>query len=199
MRLITSVLVGVATACLIFAVAIVVPQTVIRYYSGGYVDEWLDSPLNVEVVISNLTEPVGVNSEADVTIIVTSTKNASNTTVTMEVVSPSIPPQWPLGITVIEGNFSAWVGDLTANVSVVFHARIRAVEAGYARIWITATYPDPAVSSLSHRGEDSVWILVQENDIQVSYGPITPPDQPPFLPELPIPSNLTLNVTMKPQ
>lgn len=194
MRLIIAGLTGVIAACLIFAV-VVAPQISMKYYSGRYIDEWLHSPLSVEVIISNLTEPVGVNSEADVTIIVTSTKNASDVTVTMEVVSPSIPPRWPLGITVVEGNFSTWVGDLRANISVVFHARIRAVEAGYARIWVTATYPDPTVGSLSHSGDGSAWILVQESDIQVSQEPITPPGQPPFLPGLPIPSN----VTMKPK
>lgn len=173
MRLAVSVLAGVIAACLIFAVVAVAPQMSMKYYSGGYPDEWLHSPLNVEVVISNLTEPLGVNSEADVTIIVTSTKNASDVTVTMEVVSPSIPPKWPLGITVIEGNFSTWIGDLTANVSVVFRARIRAVEAGYARIWITATWYE--IEYRRRCGEDSVWILTQENDIQVSQEPITPP------------------------
>lgn len=172
MRLIIAGLAGVITACLIFTVVVAAPQTSTRYYFSGY-DEWLHSPLNVDVVISNLTEPLGVNSEADVTIIVTSTENASNVTVTMEVVSPSIPPQWPLGITVVEGNFSTWVGDLTANVSVVFRARIRTVEAGYARIWVTATWYE--IEYQRRRGEDSVWILIQENDIQVSQEPITPP------------------------
>jgi hypothetical protein len=175
MRIIIAGLAGIIAACLIFTTVVVAPQTPIIYYDDWFGEWWLHSPLSVEVIISNLTEPLGVNSEADVTIIITSTENASDVTVTMEVVSPSIPPRWPLGITVVEGNFSTWIGDLRANISVVFHARIRAVEAGYARIRVTATYPDPSVDGLSHSGEGSAWILVQESDIQVSQEPITPP------------------------
>jgi hypothetical protein len=191
MRLTIAGLAGAIIACLIFTVVVVTPQTPLRRYLSGY-EEHLATPLDVKVAISNLTEPLGVSSEADVTIIVTSTKDASDVTVTMEVTSPSDPPHWPLGITVLGDGFSTWVGDLTANVSVVFHARIRAVEAGYARIWITATYSDTE-RSLTYRGQDGVWILVQESDVQVSYEPITLPGQPPFLPAPPLESNITWN------
>jgi len=176
MRLMISGLAGLLVACLIFTVVVVAPKaSIIRYYLSGIPDEWLSNPLDVKVAISNLTEPLGVNSEADVTIIVTSTKNASDVTVTMEVVSPSIPPLLPLGIIVVNGNFSTWIGDLTANVSVVFRARIGAVEAGYARIRVTATWYDDEIGGLSYNREDSIWILIQENDIQVSQDPITRP------------------------
>jgi hypothetical protein len=192
MRLIIAGLAGAIIACLIFTVVVVTPQTPLRHYLSGY-EEMLSSPLDVKVVISNLTEPLGVSSEADVTIIVTSTEDASDVTVTMEVTFPSDPPLWPLGITVLGDGFSTWVGDLAANVSVIFHARIRAVEAGYARIWITATYPDTDIGGLSHSGRAGVWILVQENDVQVSYEPMTPPGQPPFLPPPPFERNFTAN------
>jgi len=180
---------GILLACAIFSAFVIAPWTspMSNVNFPQLPPGWPSGPLDVKVVISNLTEPLGVGSEGDVTIIVTSTKDASDVTVTMEVVSPSDPPLWPLGITVVEGNLSTCVGDLKANVSVIFNARIRAVEAGYARMWITVTwYP---YESFHFEATDSIWILIQENNIQISYEPITPPgfiEAQPFNGTLPV-------------
>lgn len=177
MRLIVSGLAGVVAACLIFTLVVMAPLSNLDRILGfpKLPPGWPSDPLDVQVFVSNLTEPLGVGSEGEVAVIITSTKNATDVSVTMEVTSPSIPPSWPLGITVVEGNLSTWVGDLNANISVIFNARIRAVEAGYARIWVSATWYPGFPDGFSYETSDSIWILIQEDNIQISREPITPP------------------------
>jgi hypothetical protein len=177
MRLIVSGLAGVVAACLIFALVVMAPLSTLDTILGlpKLPHGWPSNPLNVQVFVSNLTEPLGVGSEGEVAVIISSTKNASDVSVTIEVTSPSIPPSWPLGITVVEGDLSTWVGNLNANISVIFNARIRAVEAGYARIWVSATWYPGSPEGFAHKASDSIWILIQENNIQISHEPITPP------------------------
>lgn len=184
---------GILLACAIFSAFVIapwIPKTA-KLNFPQLPPGWPSGPLDVKVIVSNLTEPLGVGSEGDVTVIVTSTKDASNVTVTMEVVSPSDPPSGPLGITVVEGNLSTWVGDLKANVSVIFNARIRAVEAGYARIWVTARW-HPPFESFCWETTDSVWILIQENNIQISHDFIFPPDSNQTTPNPSVSGNFTI-------
>jgi hypothetical protein len=172
---------GVLVACLIIASVVMAPWTsTTRYYYHGIPDEWLSSPLDVKVVISNLTEPLGVGSEGNVTIILTSTKDASDVAVQFLLLQDGYLFGLPIGIVYIEGNLAnnTWTGDLKANVSMIFNARIKAVEVGSARIWVIATWYENEY--LRRRGEDSIWILTQENNIQISHEPIPLPGGTPF-------------------
>lgn len=166
-------LAGVLVACLIFTTVLVAPwstATTPTFPSGLP----LESPLTVNVFISNFTEPLGVGSEAVLTVIVTSTRDVNGTTVKLDLLSPSDPPMWPLGISIIEGNLSTWNGNLRANISISFNAKIKVVEVGYALIRATATWYQ--YEYLRYNSGDSLYILIFENDIQVSKEPITPPD-----------------------
>jgi len=138
--------------------------------------------LTATIIISNFTEPLGVGSEAILTVVITSKCDMSNVVVTIDLVSPSDPPSWPLGISVVEGNLSTWTVNLKANISLIFNAKLKIVEEGYARIWAKALWWYN--EWLGYPATDSLWILVQENDIQVSHEPITPPGQMPFLPPI---------------
>jgi len=129
--------------------------------------------LVVGLFISNFTEPLGVGSEAIVTVVLTSRYDMPDATLKLDLLSPSDPPDLPLGISIIEGNLPVWTGDLRANISVSFNWKIKAMEAGYARIWTTASWWYDGW--LGYCDDDSLWLLVQENDIQVSHDPITPP------------------------
>ena len=136
---------------------------------------WLGGALSVRSFVSNFTEPFGVGSECTLTVIVTSTLNASNVVVQFDM-SP-VSNSWPLGINFVGQNLTTWSGDLKANVSMIFNARIKAVEAGYARLLVTTTWYPPEGDGCVIR--DMLFILVQENDIQVSHDPVmitTPPD-----------------------
>lgn len=166
-------LAGVFVACLIFTAVLVAPwptATTPTFPSNLP----LESPLTVNVIISNLTEPLGPGSEGILTVVVTSTRDVNDTTVKLDLLSPSDPPMWPLGISIIEGNLSTWNGNLRANISVSFNAKIKVVEVGYALIKATATWYQ--YEYLCYKSGDSLWILILENDIQVSKDPITPPD-----------------------
>jgi len=170
-KLTISGIAGILVASLITASIVTAPwlrpATIPTFPSGLP----LESPLTVNVIISNITEPVGVGSEAILTIILTSTCNASDVVVQFDLLQ--VVDDWPTGIRFIGENLTTWNGDLRANVSVIFTARIKAEEVGLARIKATATWY--RYEYLRHEGKDSVWILVSENDIQVSQEPITPP------------------------
>jgi len=171
-KLAISGITGVLVACLIITSIVIVPWTPITS-SYPKPPPGVSNPLNVNVVVSNMTAPLGIGSEGTVTVIVTSTRNVSDVTIQFDLLQ--VVSNLPIGIVYIGGNLAniTWNGDLEANVSMIFNARIRVVEVGYARIWITATWHEN--EWLSYRATDSIWILIQESSIQISGDPITPP------------------------
>jgi len=179
-------IVGILLACAIFSAFIIAPwaSTTSNVDFPQMPPGWPSSPLDVQVFVSNLTETLGVESEGEVTVVVTSTRNVSDTVLQFELlqVCRYPPMEMPIGIVYVEGNLAntTWTGDLTANVSVIFNARIKAIEVGYARIRVTAIwYP---FEGFHYEATNSVWILIQETDIQISHEPITPPGVIPFEP-----------------
>jgi hypothetical protein len=129
----------------------------------------------VKLFISNVTEPLGVGSEAVLTVIVTSPYDISNVMMKLDLLQ--VVDDLSIGI-VFLGNLTTWNGDLRANISVSFNVRIKAVEVGYVRIKATLKwYYEPLDQHMELPDiRNSVWILVSENYIQVSQEPITPPD-----------------------
>lgn len=178
---------GILLACAIFSAFVMVPwaSTTSTWTSPTPPPGWLGGALSVRSFVSNFTEPLGVGSEGTLTVIVTSTLNASNVVVQFDM--SRYIGSWPMGIDFIGENLTNWSGDLRANVSMVFNARIKAVEAGSARLLVITTwYPSDGSGGVYVR--ENLFILVEDNDIQVSHEPIAPPGQMPFLPPL--------NVTM---
>jgi hypothetical protein len=173
---------GVLVAFLIIASVVMVPWSRLTPSSFPKPPEY--SPLIVNAVISNLTEPVGVGSEGDLTVIATSIRDVSKVVVKFYFLQVS--SKWPIGIRFNGENASIteviWNGDLKANVSVIFTQRIKAVEVGYALIVATVTWSP--FESFQYVANDRVWILVLEDNIQVSHEPIALPGQMPFLPPL---------------
>ncbi|MGD0496305.1 MAG: hypothetical protein ABSB28_09770 [Candidatus Bathyarchaeia archaeon] len=149
---------------------------------------WPSGSFDVQAFISNLTVPLGVGSEGDLTVAVASTCDASNVVVEFDLLQVS--SEWPTGIDFIGENTTTtkvvWNGDLKANVSMIFTQRIKAVEVGYARIAATVSWSTPALQGFTYITIDRIWISVLENDVQVSHNPIAPSGQMPFLPGLPI-------------
>jgi len=166
---------GILVACLIITAIVMAPWESITSYLGfpKLPPGWPSGPLTVQVFISNLTEPHGIGNEGTVTVIVTSTRNVSDVIVQFDLLQ--VVGNLPIGIVYIDGNLAniTWNGNLEADVSMVFNARMRIVEVGYARIWITATWHEN--EWLSYQATDSIWILIQESSIQISDEPITPP------------------------
>ncbi len=176
-KLTISGIAGVIVASLIIASVVMAPWTPATPTSSSPKPPpgWLGGTLSVRSFISNLTEPLGVGSEGTLTVIVTSTLNASNVVVQFDM-SP-VSNNWPLGINFVGQNLTTWSGNLKANVSTIFNARIRAVEPGYARLLVTTTWYPPEGDGCIVR--DMLFILVQENNMQVSHDPFmitTPPD-----------------------
>lgn len=169
---------GVLVASLIIASVVMAPWTPTTPTSSSPKPPpgWPVWPLDmVKLFISNVTEPIGVGSEAVLTVIVTSPYNVSNVTVRLDLLQ--VIDDWPIGIVFI-GNSTTWNGDLRANISINFNTRIKTVEVGYARIKATTTWyyePLDEPMKLQDGNWNSVWILVSENGIEVSQEPITPP------------------------
>jgi hypothetical protein len=157
---------GILLACAIFSAFAVAPWA--STTSNVNFPQMPPGPLDVKLVISNLTEPFGVGSEGILTVIVTSTRNASNVIVQFDLLQVS--SKRPMGISFVGENLTTWSGDLRANVSMIFTTRIKAVEVGYAQIVATAKWSP--LEGFQYTANDRVWILVQENDIQVSHDPI---------------------------
>lgn len=141
--------------------------------SPDFPPEYQVWPLDmVTLFISNFTEPIGVGSEAVLTVIVASPYNVTNVTVRLDLLQ--VVDDWPVGIISIGGHSTMWNGDLRANRSISFNAKIKAIEAGYARIVANATWYNDLEECYMEL-LDSLWIIVLENDIQVSHKPMMPP------------------------
>jgi len=174
-KTVVSGIVGILVACLIFASVVGYFEQVAFNTSPGLKLPPEAPPLGsltVTVAISNLTGPLGVGCEAVITVIITSKVNMTNVNAYFNL-SRAIS-DLPRGIEFISGNLTMWNGDLRANVSMVFTTKIKAIEVGYARIRVTAIWWYNGW--LGYPAEDSLWILVQENSIQVSHEPITSPN-----------------------
>jgi len=181
-RLIVSVLAGILVACLIFT-AIVFPaqqKTEPQLYYTPPLSNALPSPVEVKMFISNLSEPVGIGSEADITIIATSSVNLSEAVIEIQVMKAF--SDWPaMGIEVVGGDLH-WTGNLTAQVSALTHIRIKATEVGFAKIYAYVTWPNHGIYSASVA---KLGILVRENEIQIIQpsGGTIPWEAPPgFIP-----------------
>ncbi len=163
---------GILLACAIFSAFLIVPwtSTMSELNFPPFPPGWPSGPLDVKMVISNLTEPLGVGSEGTLTVIVTSTCNVANVVVQFDLLQAS--SEWPIGISLLGENLTTWSGELTANVSMIFTTKIRAVEVGYALTKATTKwYPS---EGFHYTSKDSVWILILENDIRVSHEWISP-------------------------
>ena len=179
-KLTLSGIAGVLVACLIIA-AVSFNPWVMEPTSSDHGFPHFEPPpgapplgsLTLSLFISNFTEPIGIDSEAIVTVVVTSKCNMSGVTLTLDLVSPCEPPCGPLGVTVVEGNLSSWTGDLMANISAIFNVRLKIVEEGYARIWAKSSWWYDGW--LGYNASDSIWILIHEGNVQISREPITPP------------------------
>lgn len=188
MKATISGITGILIACLIIATVVIAPWTAISSFVNAPQVEpgYLGWALSVRSFVSNLTEPLGIGSEGILTVIVTSMLDASNVVVQFDM-SPG-GDSWPMGISFVSGNLTTWSGNLKANVSMIFNVRIRAIEAGGARLLVTAKWH--AFEWECWVVRDMLFILVQDNDIQVSHDPITPPgyfeavpfDGPPIWP-----------------
>lgn len=99
-----------------------------------------DSWLTVNLTISNFTEPVGVGSEAEITVVAKSRCDISNVTVQI-VLSEAWPSVYPKGISFLDGSSSrSWMVNLQANISTSFTERIKAFETGFGAIEVTARW-----------------------------------------------------------
>jgi len=163
-RLIISVLVGILAACLIFTAVVFSAQQKLElplYYTPP-LSNALPSPVEVKMFISNLSEPVGIGSEADITIIATSSANLSEAVIEIQVVKAF--PDWPaMGIEVVGGDLQ-WTGNLTAQVSALTRIRIKATEVGFAKICAYVTWPNYGRYSATVA---KLGILAQENEVQI--------------------------------
>lgn len=183
-KLAISGITGVLVACLIIISIVMVPWSMLLTSSTFPKVPGLppnNSPLAVNVTISNFTEPVGVGSEAEITVTVTSITNASDVKVQItlspiymgEGTWPNITwtPVGPCGIDFVNGN-STWIINLTANASTSFTAKIKATEVGIGVIVATATWWN--TPSTFCEGKDVLYISVLENEIAVSQDQILP-------------------------
>lgn len=99
-----------------------------------------DSWLTVNLTVSNFTEPVGVSSEAEITVVVKSRCEISNVTIRIDL-SEAWPSIYSRGISLLDGSSSrSWMVDLQANVSMSFTERIKAFETGFGAIEVTARW-----------------------------------------------------------
>lgn len=178
-NLIISAVAGVLVACLIIAATSSNPWIMETPSSDSgfpHFEPPAGAPplgsLTLNLFISDFTEPIGIGSEAMVTVVVTSKCNMSGVTTTLDLVSPCDPPCGPLGVTIIEGNLSSRTGDLMANVSVIFNLTLKIIEEGYARIWVKTSWWYHGW--LGYEASDSIWILIHEGNVQASHEWISP-------------------------
>lgn len=170
---------GVLVSCMIIASVAMTPWSRLETMFGSprIPPDYPAWPLDmVKLFISNITEPIGVGSEAVLTVIVTSPYNVSDVTVRLDLLQ--VVDDLPIGIVFI-GKSTTWNGDLRANISISFNIRINVLEVAYARIQATTAWyyePSDEHMNLPDGNWNSVWILVSENDIQVSQEPINPPN-----------------------
>jgi len=173
MRLLVSGLVGVLVACLIFTATVVlvpqhVPPRVLLSVSVGDGELWrLEGPKGVaycqpalkpppfvlNVTLYEFTKPLGVGSEADLTITLTSKLNASETyfvagwigALFLESGSVKLPERGvkPGGISFInESSRWVWIGNVEPNGSKTFNLRIKAIEVGIVHLEMVAAIMD---------------------------------------------------------
>jgi hypothetical protein len=183
-KLLISGVIGVAIACLIF-IGIVAPpwsELAKSFFSPRVSPDIPTVPiadsatLSVNLTISNFTEPLGLDSEADVTVKVISRKDMSNVEVKITL-SPiyigqgtwpnlTWTPLGPQGIDIVDGN-STWIINLSANVSFSATIRIKTTEVGFGAIIATAIWWE--TSSTFYKAEDALHVEVLEDNIIIHY------------------------------
>jgi len=182
MKVLVYGLAGIVVACLIFAGIFVPRSELTKFFSTNVSPEIPTNPivdnssLAVELTISNFTEPLGPDSEANVTIGITSRKILSNVTLQIRVSPfyvgqgdwPNVTwvPVGPQAIDLIGGNVSLTV-NIPADSKMSFNARTKATRVGSAVIIATATWWE---SGVLHTSEGALWIAVLKDAINVSNG-----------------------------
>jgi hypothetical protein len=181
-KLLISWVIGVAVACLIFIGVVIPPWSELAksFFSPRVSPDIFTVPiadnttLSVNLTISNFTEPLGLDSEADVTVEVISRKDMSNVEIRITLSPiyigqgawPNITwtPLGPQGIDIVDGN-STWIINLSANVSFSTTIRIKTTEVGFGAITATAIWWE--TSSAFYKSEDALYIKVLEKNIEV--------------------------------
>jgi len=173
---------GFLVACLIFTTTTMVPWSELAKAFSPFIppddQPVLLNPTNADITvglsISNFTEPLGPDSEANITVSAIAKKDVSNVTVQITVSPiytgqgtwPNITwvPIGPLGIDLIGGNFT-WTINLAANVSVSATIRIKATEVGVGVIIGSATWWE--TQSTFYKSEGVLYIRVVEGNIMI--------------------------------
>jgi len=183
MKLLVSGIAGVLVACLIFTAVLVAPwsrQVIPTHLPSEFPGIQLpdNTPITVNLTISNFIEPHGIGSKANLTLIVASVRNESD--VSIQIGLGGSYNGWPRGIDFIwpeEINFPSggklvwWRANLSANVPVTFSATIEAIKVGYASIEASATWYESTSSKYLTCDSKRLYISVYENDIFVEKDP----------------------------
>jgi hypothetical protein len=129
-------------------------------------------PIVLNITISDFTEPEGLDSEANLTVLVTANEDISNASMKI----------WlPEGVELVDGNLT-WSGNLITNITIALSVRIRVIELGEWHVFI-----DVERCVLE---DDGIWyvypvfgtgfiIIVEENAVSVF--PPSPIVSPPIL------------------
>jgi len=165
MRLIISGLAGIIAACLIFS-TLALSRPSLEMMLGFPRNSLPVSPINVKLITTGFTEPLGVGSHALVIVNVTSSVDASNVSLKMSI--RKAYEDWPSqGIEPLVFSVTDWKGDLLANVSLIIpFATINATQIGYGRIVAEVTWYDSS-SNWEHFSYDQLGIVVLEDEILV--------------------------------
>ena len=151
-----------------------IPLGVLSYYLScennklkGYGSKISSSPISIDLSISPFSEPKGLGSKAELTVIVTSVWDANNISVQIDL---------PEGFSFVSGNLT-WSGDLHENIPTNFNARIEAAKVGNWTIEATARW---YLTSDSWYGDiDRLCVSVSEDEISVLAECLERPMLPP--------------------
>ncbi len=111
----------------------------------------LEGPFfNISAILYRFTEPLGVGSEADLSVTVTAYHNES--AIVHVDIQPPWVASWSTGVKFADGGTKwVWVGDLQANVSKTFNFTLKAFEMGeggvYGRVGWSKFYNESDVIS----------------------------------------------------
>jgi len=110
----------------------------------------LEGPFfNMSAILYRFTEPLGVGSEADLSVTVTARYNESSVVVVD--IKPPWVASWSTGVKFADGGTKwVWVGDFQANVSKTFNFTIKAFEMGEGIVY------GRAVQSKFYHGSDGI-------------------------------------------
>jgi hypothetical protein len=130
---------GILIACTIFAATFLQPwiSTDAANSSSSLRTIPPASPVTIHLGISNFTEPQGLGSHANISVVIRSETNISNV-----IISLAIVEGWGWQLKGIEFDGSTadafWTGNLTASSPIEFSARVNAKEIGCGQVeaWV---------------------------------------------------------------